>query len=196
MLVRKVAEPRVLDLVRGLCDKVVTITKKDQSRDIASIGLKTVIEVASGSLAHPVSALISGKMLEGVQQKVSTAATTSQQAGTCCKQQQCVGLGGELQPLARRPGSMACSCRETAFYGSVDLDPQAVSCSITTCPAPRTLRTRWDEDLSTRGACADHMQCHSSVGVHHGVQQLCIACTVYNNSSLCLIAAFTFAGQL
>lgn len=70
VLVRKVGEPRVLDLVRGLCDKVVQPSKKDQSRDIASIGLKTVIEVASGSLAHPAAALISSRMLEGVQQKV------------------------------------------------------------------------------------------------------------------------------
>eukprot|EP00878_Enallax_costatus_P002222 GHUV01002394.1.p1 GENE.GHUV01002394.1~~GHUV01002394.1.p1 ORF type:complete len:958 (+),score=265.35 GHUV01002394.1:286-3159(+) len=69
VLVRKVQEPRVLELVRGLCDKVITVSKKDESRDIATIGLKTVIEVASGATAHQVAALISSKMLEGVQQK-------------------------------------------------------------------------------------------------------------------------------
>lgn len=70
VLVRKVAEPRVLELVRGLCDKVVTASKKDQNRDIATIGLKTVIDSVTGSSAHQVAALISSKMLEGVQQKV------------------------------------------------------------------------------------------------------------------------------
>lgn len=75
VLVRRVQEPRVLDLVRGLCDKVITVSKKDENRDIASIGLKTVIEVASGSTAHQVAALISSKMLEGVQQKVRLRVT-------------------------------------------------------------------------------------------------------------------------
>ncbi|KAF8067210.1 CAND1 [Scenedesmus sp. PABB004] len=69
VLVRKVGEPRVLELVKGLCDKVAAPAKKDQSRDIATIGLKTVIEAAGGGLAHPAAALISGRMLDGVQQK-------------------------------------------------------------------------------------------------------------------------------
>jgi hypothetical protein len=75
VLVRKVGEARVMELVKGLCDKVAAPSKKDSSnRDIASIGLKTVIEVAGGSLAHPAAALICSRMLEGVQQKVSMLA--------------------------------------------------------------------------------------------------------------------------
>ncbi|KAF6251732.1 armadillo-type protein [Scenedesmus sp. NREL 46B-D3] len=72
VLVRKVGEPRVMDLVKGLCEKVAAPSKKDSSsRDIASIGLKTVIEVAGGSLAHPAAALICSRMLDGVTQKDS-----------------------------------------------------------------------------------------------------------------------------
>jgi hypothetical protein len=70
VLIRKVGEPRALNLIRGLCEKLIQTAKKDQSRDIASIGLKTVIEVTSGSLAHPAAAVITSKMLDGVQQKV------------------------------------------------------------------------------------------------------------------------------
>lgn len=71
VLVRKVGEARVMELVKGLCEKVAAPSKKDSSsRDIASIGLKTVIEVAGGSLAHPAAALICSRMLDGVTQKV------------------------------------------------------------------------------------------------------------------------------
>lgn len=72
VLVRKVGEARVLELVRGLCDKLVAAPAKKEaaSRDIATIGLKTVIEAAGGSLAGPAAALINARMLEGVQQKV------------------------------------------------------------------------------------------------------------------------------
>jgi hypothetical protein len=71
VLVRKVGEPRVMELVKGLCEKVAAPSKKDSSsRDIASIGLKTVIEVAGGSLAHPAAATICSRMLDGVTQKV------------------------------------------------------------------------------------------------------------------------------
>uniref|UniRef100_A0A383V8K4 TATA-binding protein interacting (TIP20) domain-containing protein n=1 Tax=Tetradesmus obliquus TaxID=3088 RepID=A0A383V8K4_TETOB len=70
VLVRKVGEARVMELVKGLCEKVAAPSKKDSSsRDIASIGLKTVIEVAGGSLAHPAAALICSRMLDGVTQK-------------------------------------------------------------------------------------------------------------------------------
>jgi hypothetical protein len=78
VLVRKVGEPRVMELVKGLCEKVAAPSKKDSSsRDIASIGLKTVIEVAGGSLAHPAAALICSRMLDGVTQKVSASSCLS-----------------------------------------------------------------------------------------------------------------------
>ena len=70
---RKVAEPRAEELARALSDKVLT-GKKDQLRDIASIGLKTVIaEIPGGSLAYSTSAIITAKMLEGIAKKVRGA---------------------------------------------------------------------------------------------------------------------------
>lgn len=50
--------------------QVLTI-RKDQLRDIASIGLKTVIaEIPGGNLATVLSSIISKKMLEGIAKKV------------------------------------------------------------------------------------------------------------------------------
>lgn len=71
-LVRRVGEARALELTERLCDKVLTVSKKDSNaRDVASIGLKTVIEAASGNLAPPLAALVSSRMAAGVQQKES-----------------------------------------------------------------------------------------------------------------------------
>lgn len=71
---RKVGEARAVETIKDLCDKVVTTTKKEQARDIANIGLKTVIaEISGGSLAASTAALVTGKMLEGIHNKASGA---------------------------------------------------------------------------------------------------------------------------
>jgi cullin-associated NEDD8-dissociated protein 1 len=64
--VRKVAEARAEELVRNLCDKAVTVVaKKEQARDIASIGLKTIIaEIPGGHLAQNAATTITNKMLD------------------------------------------------------------------------------------------------------------------------------------
>jgi len=68
-LVRKVSEARAEELVKTLCDKVITVpAKKDkeQQRDIASIGLKTIIaEITGGTLANHAANIMTNKLLEG-----------------------------------------------------------------------------------------------------------------------------------
>lgn len=68
LLVRKVGDACAEDMVRTLCDKAVTVAskkEKEQARDIASIGLKTVVaELPLGHLAQSASATIASKMLE------------------------------------------------------------------------------------------------------------------------------------
>eukprot|EP00195_Chlamydomonas_chlamydogama_P007020 CAMPEP_0202892974 /NCGR_PEP_ID=MMETSP1392-20130828/2632_1 /ASSEMBLY_ACC=CAM_ASM_000868 /TAXON_ID=225041 /ORGANISM="Chlamydomonas chlamydogama, Strain SAG 11-48b" /LENGTH=1235 /DNA_ID=CAMNT_0049577131 /DNA_START=157 /DNA_END=3864 /DNA_ORIENTATION=- len=69
ILVRKVAEARAEEMARSLCDKVI-LGKKEQQRDIASIGLKTIIaEISGGQLATNCAAIITSKMLEGASNK-------------------------------------------------------------------------------------------------------------------------------
>jgi hypothetical protein len=59
-------------MISGLCDKVLVV-KKDQSRDIANIGLKTVIaEIQGGSLAAAAAGKLSQRLLSGIQSKVSS----------------------------------------------------------------------------------------------------------------------------
>lgn len=66
LLVRKISDPKAEELIRSLCDKVI-LGKKEQQREIAAIGLKTVIkELHSGTTASAAAASITSKMLEGV----------------------------------------------------------------------------------------------------------------------------------
>eukprot|EP00798_Chlamydomonas_sp_ICE-L_P008749 gene8749-33610_t len=71
LLVRKVAESRAEDMIKSLCDKVITGTgKKEQSREIAAIGLKTIIaEVQGGSIATTLASVVTNKMLVGADMK-------------------------------------------------------------------------------------------------------------------------------
>lgn len=69
LLVRKVNEARGEEVVRSLCERV-TSGKKEQQRDIASIGLKTVVgELSTGAIATNASALITANMLLGASNK-------------------------------------------------------------------------------------------------------------------------------
>ncbi|KAA8545409.1 hypothetical protein F0562_020193 [Nyssa sinensis] len=64
-LVKKVRDPRVLEMVNKLCDKL--LNGKDQHRDIASIALKTIIsEIPSSSVAQSVLASISPQLIKGI----------------------------------------------------------------------------------------------------------------------------------
>ena len=64
-------------MISGLCDKVLVV-KKDQSRDIANIGLKTVIaEIHGGGLAVSAAAKLSQRLLSGIQSKVSSSGLSS-----------------------------------------------------------------------------------------------------------------------
>ena len=62
--------------------------RKDQLRDIASIGLKTVIaEIPGGTLASLTSTIITTKMLEGIAKKVRVSWLVQGCVG-------CTGVGG------------------------------------------------------------------------------------------------------
>ncbi|MEW5303601.1 MAG: hypothetical protein WDW36_006278 [Sanguina aurantia] len=66
LLVRKISDPRAEELIRSLCDKVI-LGKKEQQREIAAIGLKTVIkELHSGPTATATAGSIAAKMMEGI----------------------------------------------------------------------------------------------------------------------------------
>ena len=70
ILVRKVDEQRALDVVFSLCDKVIS-GKKEQQREVASIGLKAVIaEIPSGPLAAKATTQIAQTMLQGTGKQV------------------------------------------------------------------------------------------------------------------------------
>ncbi|XP_038681962.1 cullin-associated NEDD8-dissociated protein 1-like isoform X2 [Tripterygium wilfordii] len=64
-LVKKVSEPRVVEMTSKLCDKM--LNGKDQHRDIASIALKTIVsEVTSPSLAQSVVVSLSPQLISGI----------------------------------------------------------------------------------------------------------------------------------
>lgn len=71
-LAHKVTDARLLDITENLCQRVVS-GKKEQQRDIASIGLKTVIaEVPTGSQATALVSRMTPFLIEGMSKKVST----------------------------------------------------------------------------------------------------------------------------
>nr|KYP52098.1 Cullin-associated NEDD8-dissociated protein 1 [Cajanus cajan] len=64
-LVRKVSEPRVVEMTSKLCDKL--LNGKDQHRDIASIALKTVVaEVSTQSLAQSILHTLTPQLIKGI----------------------------------------------------------------------------------------------------------------------------------
>ncbi|KAL2339325.1 hypothetical protein Fmac_013771 [Flemingia macrophylla] len=64
-LVRKVSEPRVVEMTSKLCDKL--LNGKDQHRDIASIALKTVVaEVSTQSLAQSILQTLTPQLIKGI----------------------------------------------------------------------------------------------------------------------------------
>ncbi len=78
ILIRKVDEQRALDIVCSLCDKVL-LGKKEQQREVASIGLKAVIaEIPGGPLAAKATTQIAQSMLQGTQNKVILVMSTHQ----------------------------------------------------------------------------------------------------------------------
>ncbi|GLT90694.1 hypothetical protein SLE2022_086150 [Rubroshorea leprosula] len=64
-LVKKISEPRVVEMTNKLCDKL--LHGKDQHRDIASIALKTIIsELPTPSLAHSILLSLSPQLINGI----------------------------------------------------------------------------------------------------------------------------------
>ncbi|CAJ2651973.1 unnamed protein product [Trifolium pratense] len=70
LLVRKMNEPRVVEMSSQLCDKI--LNGKDQHRDTAaSIALKTVVAYVSPPLAHSILSVLSPQLIKGFAGKVS-----------------------------------------------------------------------------------------------------------------------------
>ena len=70
-LVKKVNEPRVLEMTNKLCDKLLNV--KEQHRDVASIALKTIVsEVSSSSAAQIVLDSLTPQLTKGITGTVST----------------------------------------------------------------------------------------------------------------------------
>lgn len=68
---RKVSEPRVVEMTSKLCDKL--LNGKDQHRDIASIALKTIVaEVSTKSLAQSILVSLSPQLINGITGPVSS----------------------------------------------------------------------------------------------------------------------------
>ncbi|XP_022716323.1 cullin-associated NEDD8-dissociated protein 1-like isoform X2 [Durio zibethinus] len=64
-LVKKVGEPRVVEMTNKLCEKL--LNGKDQHRDIASIALKMIIaEVSTPSLAQSILISLSPQLMRGI----------------------------------------------------------------------------------------------------------------------------------
>ena len=72
LLVRKVADNRLQDISQNLCQRVTSESgKKAQQRDIASIGLKTVIAEVSGTQATALVSFTTPLLIEGLSKPVS-----------------------------------------------------------------------------------------------------------------------------
>ncbi len=69
---RKIADARLQDIAESLCQRVTNVSgKKTQQRDIASIGLKTVIAEVSGSQAQPLVTCTTPLLVDGLSKPVS-----------------------------------------------------------------------------------------------------------------------------
>ena len=67
---KKVGEPRIVEMTNKLCDKL--LNGKDQHRDIASIALKTIIaEITTPSLAQSILISLSPQLIRGITGPVS-----------------------------------------------------------------------------------------------------------------------------
>ncbi|KAJ7946519.1 cullin-associated NEDD8-dissociated protein 1 [Quillaja saponaria] len=64
-LVKKVSEPRVVEMTSKLCDKL--LNGKEQHRDIAGIALKTIVtEISTQSLAQSIILSLSPQLIKGI----------------------------------------------------------------------------------------------------------------------------------
>lgn len=80
LLVQRVSAAHVEDLVDALCTKLLS-GKREQERDVAAIGLKTVVtDLPSGAVATLVVRRLCPKLVAGVQRKARRAARRSSQA--------------------------------------------------------------------------------------------------------------------
>jgi hypothetical protein len=83
-LVNKVAEPRSEEMCRQLCNTILT-GKKAEQRDIASIGLKTIIaEVSVQAVAAKIATNITANMLQGTANQVRHHSDRRQCPQPCC----------------------------------------------------------------------------------------------------------------
>lgn len=88
LLVNRVAVFRVEEILQMLCQNLIS-GKREQQRDIAGIGLKTVIAgIKGGPLAAVVVKQVSPMMVQGVQKKVRCM------HGNCWKDRSKAGSGG------------------------------------------------------------------------------------------------------
>ena len=76
LLVRKIADPRLQDISESLCKRVTNASgKKTEQRDIATIGLKTVIAEVSGSQAAALVSYTTPRLVDGLNKPVSATPT-------------------------------------------------------------------------------------------------------------------------
>lgn len=77
LLTRKIADARLQDITESLCPRIVS-GRKEQQRDIASIGLKTVIaEVPAGSHATVLVSRMTPFLVEGISKQVKAHCAVS-----------------------------------------------------------------------------------------------------------------------
>ena len=71
LLVRKIADARLQDISESLCNRVTNVSgKKTEQRDIASIGLKTVISEISGQQAATLVHCTTPLLVDGLNKPV------------------------------------------------------------------------------------------------------------------------------
>ena len=76
LLVHKITDSRLQDIAESLCQRLTSVSgKKAQQRDIASIGLKTVIAEASGSQAQALVTITTPLLVDGLSKPVCKGAT-------------------------------------------------------------------------------------------------------------------------
>ena len=76
LLVHKITDSRLQDIAESLCQRLTSVSgKKAQQRDIASIGLKTVIAEASGNQAQALVTITAPLLVDGLSKPVCKGAT-------------------------------------------------------------------------------------------------------------------------
>lgn len=82
LLVRKIADARLQDISESLCKRVTNASgKKSEQRDIASIGLKTVISEVSGSQAQALVSSTTPLLIMGLNEPVCQVCSACMYAG-------------------------------------------------------------------------------------------------------------------